>query len=62
MEDLPELEAIVSVVEVGNGLQASGADVFRQAEGAVGHLREPLLWELKLTLASKVSGLQEDTV
>lgn len=58
VEDLPEFEAIISVVEVGNGLQASCTDVLRQAEGAVGHLREPPLHDIKLALASKVSGLR----
>lgn len=56
---MPQLQAVVPVVEVGDGLQATVADVLRQTEGAVGHLREPSLQKVKLALTPKVCGLHD---
>ena len=36
LDDIPELESIIPVVEVGHSLQATLSDVLWYAEGAVG--------------------------
>lgn len=36
---MPQLQCVISVVEVRDGLEASRCDVVRQAEGAVGQVR-----------------------
>lgn len=37
VDDVPELQSVVPVVEIGQILHASLCDVLWQAEGAVGH-------------------------
>ena len=58
VDNIPQFQLVISVVVVWYFVQASLRDVIRQAEGAVGHLREPPLHDIKLALASKVSGLR----
>lgn len=53
INDVPQSEAIISVVEVGDRLHSSCSDVFWQTEGAVGHLFQGPSHQLFDSITSK---------
>lgn len=53
MNDLPQLQAIVSVQVIGDGVQASGRDVLRWKEGAVVHASKVPFHEFHYSVISK---------